>query len=177
MEVEALLQSVEKFKAEAEAIFGFHEESTHRVATLSTSYQKLDDLNALQDDMLRQSLRCVELEVFRGAHVLAWAALTDFLQRHCERDGFLSLNSARPKWAIKDLEHLRENIGEHNLIEGMRAASLLSKSEQKGLLGLLNKRNECAHPSDYFPDLNQSLGYVAECIDRLSKLISKYGKV
>ena len=78
--IEELLANVEAFKAEAEKIFGFNETSPHRVAQLNESYLKLDQINAMQDDMLRQALRCIELGVFRGAHVLAWAALADFLQ-------------------------------------------------------------------------------------------------
>lgn len=175
--IEDLISAAESFKAAAEEIFGFHEASPHRVAQLNESYARLDDINALQDDMLRQALRCIELQVFRGAHVLAWAAVVDFLQRHAGRDDFAALNKAREKWGIKDLDHLRDTVGEHNLIEGMKAAALLSKSEMKSLLGLLNKRNECAHPTDYFPDLNESLGYVSECIGRLSGLMRKYGAV
>jgi hypothetical protein len=40
----------------------------------------------------------------------------------------------------------------------------------KALHGLLNRRNECAHPSEYFPDLNQTLGYVSELFSRIEWL-------
>jgi hypothetical protein len=38
------------------------------------------------------------------------------------------------------------------------------------LHGFLGRRNECAHPSDYFPDLNSTLGYVSDLIDRIKRL-------
>jgi hypothetical protein len=37
--------------------------------------------------------------------------------------------------------------------------------------GWLGSRNECAHPSDYFPDLNMTLGYISELVDRVKRLI------
>jgi hypothetical protein len=171
----AIYLSVERFRAEAEEILGFSEESIHRLAGLSKSYDQLDSLNFLQSDMLRQALRCIEVGIFRGAHVLAWAAIVDYCQRHAARDGFTTLNAKYEKWKLSSLDDLRDNIGEYNLIEGLFGADLITKAEKKSLHALLNKRNECAHPTDYFPDLNQSLGYVSECIDRLGKLVTKYG--
>lgn len=40
----------------------------------------------------------------------------------------------------------------------------------KALHGLLNRRNECAHPSEYFPDLNETLGYIGELFKRIKQL-------
>lgn len=170
-----IINSVERFRVDAEEILGFSEVSVHRIAALSKSYDQLDSLTLLQSDMLRQALRCIEVGIFRGAHVLAWAAMADFCQRHAARDSFAALNAKYEKWKLKSLDDLRDNVGEYNLIEGLFGVELITKSEKKSLHALLNKRNECAHPTDYFPDLNQSLGYVAECIDRLGKLVSKYG--
>jgi hypothetical protein len=43
----------------------------------------------------------------------------------------------------------------------------------KALHGLLNRRNECAHPSDYFPNFNETLGYLAELFQRVAFLQNK----
>ena len=40
----------------------------------------------------------------------------------------------------------------------------------RALHGLLDRRNECAHPSDYFPDLNMTLGYLGNLFDRVKRL-------
>lgn len=40
----------------------------------------------------------------------------------------------------------------------------------KSLHGLLHRRNQCAHPSDYYPDQNQALGYVGEVFIWLKSL-------
>lgn len=175
MTLAALAQSVELFRAEAEKILGFSEESVHRTAELSASYARIEQLSLEQADMLKQSLRCVEVGVYRAAHVLAWATVADYLQHFLQADGFSAINAKYPAWNIKSLDDVRDTIGEYNLIEGMFRAGLISKAEKKALHSLLNKRNECAHPSEYFPDLNQSLGYVSECISRLTGLCEKYG--
>ncbi len=43
----------------------------------------------------------------------------------------------------------------------------------KALHGLLNKRNECAHPEDYYPSLNDTLGYLDEIFKRIGMLQSR----
>lgn len=174
MNLGQLSAAAEAFKREAEAIFGFSETSVHRTAELSESYAAIDTLTANQADMLRQALRCVEVGVYRAAHVLGWACLADFLQQMAERNGFAALNAKYPDWHIRNLDDLRDRIGEFNLIEGMFHSGMITKTEKKALQALLNKRNECAHPTDYFPDLNQSIGFIAECINRLKSLSQKY---
>lgn len=91
-----LALSVEAFRKDAEEILGFSESSIHRTALLTESYKKIDNLSVIQADMLRQALRCVEVGVFRAAHVLAWAALTDFLQSMADYDGYAALNAKYP---------------------------------------------------------------------------------
>jgi hypothetical protein len=172
-----LAGALETFRIEAERILSFNETSIHRTADLSASYTQVESLTREQAEMIRQSLRCVELGVFRAAHVMAWASVVDFLQRLADEDGFNQLNSKYTEWKIKSLDDLRDRFGEHNLVEAMHQSGMLNKSEKKALHSLLNKRNECAHPTDYYPDLNQSLGYVSECIFRLKALITKYQKV
>jgi hypothetical protein len=51
-----------------------------------------------------------------------------------------------------------------------RTISLYNKTTMKALHGLLNKRNECAHPSGYFPDFNETLGFIGELFKRIEKL-------
>ncbi|MDH5696591.1 MAG: hypothetical protein OEZ00_08365, partial [Dehalococcoidia bacterium] len=80
------------------------------------------------------------------------------------------IKAARPKWSISSIEDLREQATEHQLIEVCRKVKLLSKNEEKALLGLLNKRNECAHPSNYDPGLNETLGFISELLSRINTL-------
>uniref|UniRef100_UPI001C5BCF17 hypothetical protein n=1 Tax=Archaeoglobus fulgidus TaxID=2234 RepID=UPI001C5BCF17 len=56
------------------------------------------------------------------------------------------------------------------IFEAAKDVGILNKSDMKTLQGLLSKRNECAHPSDYFPDLNETLGYISELLKRIKIL-------
>ncbi len=92
------------------------------------------------------------------AGTLAPAERTPRRRHSVREDGFAKLHSLRPKWAVfTTVEDLRENIVEYQLLEVARDLGLLSKAAAKALLGLLSKRNECAHPSGYSPSLNESL--------------------
>jgi hypothetical protein len=172
--IEQFLSRVNNFRNEARLILAHHETSPERIITLSTSYAKLHTLSLKQDELFRQSLRCVENSLFRAAHVLAWAGFVDFYEEKIASKKFRKLHTAYPAWSkYKTLDDLRENVAEYQLIESGKTIGLLSKNEMKALHGLLNKRNECAHPSNYFPGLNDTLGYVSELIKRIEHLQTK----
>lgn len=172
--VNLYLWKLRQFEREANNIFGVVESAKSRIVTLDDSYSKLANLSLKQDDLFRQSLRCVEVGVFRAAHVMAWAGMTDCLHAIVASDSFVRLNLARPNWQITSIEKLRDDVGEYNQIESFRAADLISKTERKALQGLLSKRNECAHPADYFPSYNETLGYIAEIFQRIAALQLRY---
>jgi hypothetical protein len=174
LEVQEYFRRVIAFKKFAESMLARHESSVQRVITIEHTYKELKNLNVKQDELLRQSLRCIENSLFRAAHVLAFAGLMDFLEEKLAQDGFATLKRARPNWLIRNLEDLREKIPDHQIIEVLNEIGYCSKTEKKALHGLLNKRNECAHPSDYYPNLNETLGYVSEIISRISSLQKKW---
>ncbi len=172
--VQRVLKKARRFEAEAKRLFSTYESSASRIITLSESYSSLAKLSIRQDELFRQSLRCVENELYRAAHVLGWAGFVDYFEEKLAADGFKKLHAAYPAWSIhKSIEDLRENVAEYQLLEAGRKLKLCSKTETKALQGLLNKRNECAHPSDYFPGLNESLGYVSELFQRIKVLHPK----
>jgi len=158
-----------RFKKESKKILSNHETSGSRIITIEDSYKKLSQLSLKQDELIRQSLRCVEQELYRAAHVMAWASFMDFIEEKITIQ-ISNLQKIRPKWNVKDLESLRENVPEYQIIEVLQTMRICSKTDTKAFHGLLNKRNECAHPSDYFPGLNQSLGYISEIINRMRRL-------
>lgn len=173
-ELRRLLERVHDFEKVANAILLTHETSPARSIIIEQTYETLGRLSVKQDELLRQSLRCVESSLFRAAHVLSWAALMDYIEEKLGADGFVSLNAKRPAWNIKSLDDLRDVGSDFQIIEALRAVSLCSKVEDKALKGLLNKRNECAHPTDYFPDLNQTLGYLSEILNRIENFQKKW---
>jgi len=161
------------FEQDAHQILSIHEAAPSRVVLLGDTYDQLSKLSIRQDDLFQQALRCIENKLFRAAHVMAWAGFMDFLEEKLAADGLKKVWQQRPKWKGKTIEELREFVPEHQLVEVSRDVRLCGKGPTKTLLGLLSKRNECAHPSDYDPGLNESLGYVSELLERIRLLQTK----
>ena len=168
-----LLKEARAFEREAHAILAQHETSPSRVVLLDETYKKVGQLSLHQDELFRQALRCLEGRLFRASIVMAWAGFMDYLEERITSDGFTKLHQARPNWHVKTVEGLREKVPEHQLVEACKDIGLCSKNQTKALLGLLNKRNECAHPSDYFPGLNEALGFISELLHRIEILHPK----
>jgi hypothetical protein len=162
------------FEAEAHELLRKHELAKSRVISLSETRKRLSALSLEQDELFMQAVLCIECGAYRAAHVMSWASFMDYLQQKMASDGLVKVKAKRSAWAkYATIEELREEIPEHQQVEAARDVGLLSKSEMKTIHGLLSKRNECAHPTHYRPGLNESLGYVAELLNRIDRLHGK----
>jgi hypothetical protein len=160
---------VQKLDHEIQSILSTYEASPSRLITLEKSYAELESLSLAQDELFREALRAVEQGLYRAAHVLAWAGFMDWLH-HLLADHHLdAVKSERPKWKIESAEDLRA-YGDFQVIETGKAAKVYVASTMRSFHGLLDRRNECAHPSDYFPDLNMALGYITDLLDRTKRM-------
>jgi len=171
--LQSILRRVNAFLDEAHKILSIHEAAPSRIVLLDNTYKKLQKLSLQQDELLRQALRCVENKLYRAAHILAWTALIDLIENTLALDGFKKLSSVRKKWNVSSLDDLREKYAEFQIIEVCRDIKLIGKNEMRMLHGLLSKRNLCAHPSDFFPDYNQTLGYIADILSMMQKIQDK----
>jgi len=172
--VERTLARVKSFEAEAHDILGLEEEAAQtRVFRLRSSYADLSALSGWQRKLFSEALDCIGARMYRAAHVLAWAAFMDFLEVKLTSDGLKAIGDAYPNWNAKSLETLREAAPEYQLVDAGRKIGLYGRTIGKALHGLLNKRNECAHPSDYEPELNDSLGYLTELRNRIETLTAR----
>jgi hypothetical protein len=170
MDLDKVLQSARAFEREAHKILSVHEAAPSRLVVLEGTYRTLSALSLSQDELIRQALRCIEAELYRAAHVMAWAGFMDFLEERLGSDGLVKLRAMRANWKASSIEELRENVVEYQLIDVARDLGLCGKAEAKALHGMLSKRNECAHPSGYFPGLNETLGYVSELLNRIGQI-------
>ncbi len=172
--ISELIASAREFERQAHALLAIHESvSKSRVVVLNQTYKSLGALNLRQDDLMKQALRCTEAGLYRAAHVMAWAAFMDFLEEKFQSDGLVKLRAARTAWKGTNIEEMREYVNEYQLVDASQALGLSTKNEVKALQGLLNKRNECAHPSNYYPQLNDTLGYISEVLQRITTLQPK----
>ena len=167
-------ENVKQFESESHQLFSKYETSPSRIISVDHSRKKLKNLTLHQKELFEESLRCVEHEIYRAAIVMAWAGCIDYLEQKISSDGMIKIKQARSVWSkFNSIEEIRESgVSEHELIRVAKEIRLLSNSEMKRLHGELSKRNECAHPSSYHPDLNESLGYISGLIN----LIEKIGK-
>jgi hypothetical protein len=169
-----LKQATEMFEDDAHQILSKYESSQSRIILLDQTRKQLIMLSLQQDELFQQALACTERSIFRAAHVMAWAGFMDFLEQKLSSDGLIKVKSVKTTWVkFSTIEEIRENIPEFQLIEAAHEMGFLSKSLTKTLLGLLSKRNECAHPSGYQPGLNESLGYISELLNRIDQLYAK----
>jgi len=173
MSLEKVIGRINLFLAEAHKILAKHETAQSRVVILDETYKELQTLNLKQDELLRQALRCVENKLYRAAHILAWTALMDVIEEIIASDNFRKLNCIRPKWNINSIDDLREKISEYQIIQACKDLKIINRNEMRMLQGFLSKRNLCAHPSDFFPDLNQTLGYIADVLNMIKRIQSK----
>ena len=168
-----LVSRLAAFEQEAHQVLAVHEKSRSRIVVLENTYQELSELSISQDDLMRQALRCVENELYRAAHVMAWAAFMDFLEDKISSDGLVKLRALRPNWKGQTMAEMREYVPERQLVEATHALSLVTKNEMNHLVGLLQRRNDCAHPSSYYPRLSETLGYISEILQRIRYLQPK----
>lgn len=166
---------IEEFESAAHELLSHHEASVRsRVISLDASRRQLHSLSLQQHELLMEALQCIEGGLYRAAHVSAWQGFVDFLAEKLASDGFVKVTQERPNWPkFNTVEDLVEQVNEYELIVLARQLKLLSRAEGKILHGMLSKRNECAHPGSYRPDLNESLGYVSELINRIGTLTLK----
>ncbi|CAM3633345.1 hypothetical protein OCAE111667_19485 [Occultella aeris] len=160
-------------QADLSKLLAKREVSSHRVLTLTESFEKLTKLSLKQDKMFREALQCAEQGFYRSAHVAAWAAVIDFCHEWAADPSRLAkIQAARTKWVLKGPADFRSYV-DFQLFEALEAAGLMTKTVMKAFQGLLNKRNECAHPEDYDPTINDTLGYLDELMKRVAALQAK----
>jgi len=169
-ELTSLLVRALDFAAEAHALLSKHEASASRVVVLSDTYDHLAKFSLAQDELFREALHCAEHGLYRPAHVMAWAGFMDFIHHKVFEDGGTKLSQNYPKWQAATPEELREEVTDYQVVEACRKVGLCSKTEMKAVHALLNKRNECAHPSTFFPGINETLGFISEVLQRLGTM-------
>lgn len=172
-DIKNVLERVKNFENEVHSILGIHETSPSRIVILERTYKELKGLNLFQDVLFRQALCCVENNLFRAAHVMAWAGFMDFLEEKIASDGFKKLKKIRKNWKFINIDDLREKVSEYQLIVACKELRITNNKEKNIIIGLLNKRHECAHPSSYSPSLNEILGYISELLKRIERIQKK----
>lgn len=167
MALRSTLRAILTFQEEVNNLLGTHETSVARVVNVERTYEELQGLSLKQDDLFRQALRATEHGLFRSAMVMSWAALLDFIEEKLGEDRFVAVNREYTKWGIKNVDDLRDKVTDFGIVEAGRKVSLYPGTVEKSLKALLSRRNEAAHPSEYYPGFNEALGYISEVLQRV----------
>lgn len=95
----------------------------------------------------------------------------DFIHEKINAAGMPTIQSLYPKWPkAKNAIELAEYVPEYQMVESLRKLGVTNKTTSKALLSLLDRRNECAHPTNYRPGVNETLGYITECLNRIQAI-------
>jgi len=172
-EIAEWLSKLKAFEADVSELLGGSEEAiATRVYNAHESLRKVSELSFAQADALKQAVRCVEAGLNQAAFVMAWTALADLLLETAVQH-IAAVKIARDKWTFTDKTSLSDERGDYAIIEALKAAKVISKSDMKTLHGLLHRRNLCAHRTDVFPSPNEALGYIDETIPAIKCLIEQ----
>ena|SRR5690625_156154 len=155
-----------KAQKKAHEILATHEKSHSRIILLEDLIKKLSGTPVDIQDYFRESIECLELGLNRPAIVFSWAGhihvFSEQLFNHHEKD----IRAKRKKWKFSNVNELRENYPESQIIDVAKEVKFIKKAQQKVLQGQLSKRNQCAHPTLYRPNMNTGIGYVDEMIQQ-----------
>lgn len=148
----------------AHEILAKHETSPSRVVLLEDLVQLLSGTPVDVQDYFKESVRCLEQELFRAAIVMSWAGHFHVYSESVFTKHETDIKTLRSKWNFCDVNELKENYPESQIIDVAKEVKFTSKAKLRILQGQLSTRNQCAHPTLYKPSLNSAIGYVDEMI-------------
>ena len=168
MNIGRILESARAFETEAHQLLATEETSPSRVITITATYNKLNNLSLKQDELFRQAIDCAKYGFYRAAYVLAWAGAVDVIF-DVLTENFAALREAKPDWKGADVHEMAEYKPDYEFVRVLKELNLATKNQAKTFHGLLHQRNECAHPTDYTPDVNTTLGYITEVLNAVKR--------
>lgn len=109
---------------------------------------------------LDEAIRCHELELYRSAIVMSWLAAVHVLYQHVIGSSLAAFNAEATrvdtKWkkAVNsdDLARMKESA----FLDRLSSLSIIGSNVKKELIGCLDRRNACGHPSSLKVSANTS---------------------
>jgi hypothetical protein len=202
---EKIIERIRSFEEEVNLFLVRYDSSPSRANKLTRTISTLDGLTLKQEKLFKEALGCItfiDLKLFRAAHVIAWAAMADYLEQWLGQDDFVTLSVRKGKiaekkerknisknprmlpeekririseakqraeefWKFNSIIELRDTVTEHAIILSLHDCGYISKDERKALEGHLSTRNQCAHPSEYEPNYDETLGFISALLNRI----------
>lgn len=130
-------------------------------------------LSRLSDGVIHrfveEAVVCVEAGALRAGIVFLWAGVTRTLQNRILQFGVDPCNAALLKHdpksrlirRVDDFQYVKEKI----LLQVAQELGILDKSEKGVLETCLDLRNQCGHPSAYWPGQQKALAFVEDVMN------------
>jgi hypothetical protein len=163
IELPEFLKTVVTLETDSRHLLLTYELIQSRVKSLEPILERLDELNLEQSLLLHESVLAAQAGLFRASHVLAWIDFSDYLSKLVAPD---TGSNSSPD-SVDDEPRRPKDIA---LINIGRRLRLYNEATKKVLEGLLNDRNQCAHPSEYNPNLNDTMTFLGRLIGVMEAL-------
>ena len=123
-------------------------------------------LSAMSSAEFGTAHHALEQKLLRPAHVAAWNGYVALALMRMANDDFEALRRVRPNWAVTSVEDLAMRTPGRTLIDLLVELSLVDADQEFALAELLQRRNDCAHPTSFVPTRAQTADYLDDILDR-----------
>ncbi|MCW2800501.1 MAG: hypothetical protein JWQ70_1973 [Aeromicrobium sp.] len=108
----------------------------------------------------------LEYKLMRPAHVAAWNGYVALALMRMANDDFHALRRIRPKWDVTSIEDVAMRTPGRTLIDLLVELRIVGADQEFALAALLQRRNDCAHPTSFEPTIEQTADYLDDILDR-----------
>ncbi len=140
---------------------------------LRLSDQTRDSCLSLQAMWIREAQECIRHGLCRAAHVSAWNGFVGLAMALLSANDFAAVRMLRPTWKGSTAEELAMRTPGAQLLGMLEKLELCDNDQVDQLPLLLQRRNDCAHPTSYDPTLAETLDYVSAVESAGKRLLSK----
>jgi hypothetical protein len=130
-------------------------------------------LSAMSSSEFGTAHKALEQNLLRPAHVAAWNGYVALAIMRLADNDFDDLRKARPKWTGSSVEELAMRTPGRALIDLLVEFYLVDADQEFALAELLQRRNDCAHPTSFEPTIEQTTAYLDEILTRALALAKR----
>lgn len=162
----ALTETGEKYVRDLLGLPSAEPEIEHDVAALTGLTNSIADSQA--KGYVEEAITCLQFGALRAAVVFLWAGAVRTLQHAALARGTRTLNAAIKKQdpAARDIKTVTDFawVKDRTFLDACPDLALLDKSQKTVLIGALDLRNMCGHPSSYTPGIKKVSAFVEDVI-------------
>ena len=137
-------------------------EATSEAKVRPTMVREVANLSAISATELVAAQGALHHRLFRAAHVSAWNGYVAQALMCMASDDFRALRSVRPKWDELSIPDVAMRTAGRTLIDLLVELKLIGGDQEFRLAELMQRRNDCAHPTAFNPSYEETRNYLDE---------------